>query len=64
MIERMYAEYAWETTATLLSIDSPSGYTAKAAAWVKEAFEKLGFSAKITARGGVLVALGGENSED
>ena len=64
MIERMYAEYAWEKTETLLSIDSPSGYTAKAAAWVKEAFEKLGFSAKITAKGGVLVDLGGENSED
>ena len=64
MIERMYAEYAWEKTETLLAIDSPSGYTAKAAAWVKEAFEKLGFTATITAKGGVLVDLGGENSED
>ena len=64
MIERMYAEYAWESTATLLSIDSPSGYTAKAAAWVKEAFEKLGFAANITAKGGVLIDLGGENSDD
>ena len=34
MIEKMYAEYAWEKTQTLLAIDSPSGYTAKAAAWV------------------------------
>ena len=64
MIERMYAEYAWEKTETLLSIDSPSGYTAKAAAWVKEAFEKLGFSASITAKGGVLADLGGKNTED
>jgi len=64
MIERMYAEYAWEKTEILLSIDSPSGYTAKAAAWVKEAFEKLGFTAAITAKGGVLADLGGENSED
>lgn len=64
MIERMYAEYAWEKTETLLSIDSPSGYTAKAAAWVKEAFEKLGFSAYITAKGGVLADLGGRNRED
>ncbi len=64
MIERMYAEYAWEKTETLLSIDSPSGYTAKAAQWVKEAFEKLGFSAVITAKGGVLADLGGENAED
>ena len=64
MIEKMYAEFAWEKTETLLSIDSPSGYTAKAAAWVKEAFEKLGFSASITAKGGVLADLGGKNTED
>ena len=64
MIERRYAEYAWEKTETLLSIDSPSGYTAKAAAWVKEAFEKLGFEANITTKGGVLVDLGGEDAED
>ena len=64
MIERMYAEYAWEKTATLLAIDSPSGYTAKAADWVKEAFEKLGFEAKLTTKGGVLADLGGEDSED
>ena len=64
MIERMYAEYAWEQTAMLLSIDSPSGYTAKAAGWVKEAFEKLGFAAHITAKGGVLIDLGGEKADD
>ncbi len=64
MIEKMYAEYAWEKTETLLSIDSPSGYTAKAAAWVKEAFEKLGFCARITTKGGVLIDLGGENEAD
>ena len=64
MIERRYAEYAWEKTETLLSIDSPSGYTAKAANWVKDAFETLGFDARITTKGGVLVDLGGENTED
>ena len=64
MIERMYAEFAWEKTETLLSIDSPSGFTSRAAAWVKENFEKLGFSAAITAKGGVLVDLGGEDDTD
>ena len=64
MIEKIYAEYAWEQTETLLSIDSPSGYTTKAAAWVKEAFEKLNFTATITAKGGVLVDLGGEDEND
>ena len=61
MIEKRYAEFAWEKTETLLSIDSPSGYTTRAAAWVKENFEKLGFTAAITAKGGVLVDLGGED---
>ena len=64
MIERMYAQYAWEKTETLLTIDSPSGYTEKAAEWVKDAFEDLGFTATITAKGGVLADLGGEDLLD
>ena len=64
MIERRYAEFAWEKTETLLSIDSPSGYTDRAASWVKENFEKLGFTANITAKGGVLVDLGGKDEND
>ncbi len=61
MIEKMYAEYAWDRTQALLAIDSPTGYTQKAAQWVKEAFEALGFAADFTAKGGVLVDLGGED---
>ena len=64
MLDRKYAEFAWEQTAELLAIDSPSGFTANAAAWVKEAFEKLGFSAVITTKGGVLADLGGEDEQD
>ena len=61
MIPETYANYAWEQTAALLAIDSPSGYTAKAAEWVREAFESLGFAAHITTKGGVIADLGGEN---
>ena len=64
MIERNYADFSWEQAAELLAIDSPSGYTAKAAAWVKEAFEKLGFNAQITVKGGVLIDLGGVDVND
>ena len=64
MIEQHYADFAWEQTASLLAIDSPTGYTAMAAAWVKDAFENLGFSAQITTKGGVLIDLGGENPAD
>ena len=64
MLEKHYADFAWEQASQLLSIDSPSGYTAKAAAWVKEAFESLGFHAFITAKGGVIADLGGKNEND
>ena len=64
MINKDYADYAWEQTAALLAIDSPSGFTRRAAEWVKTAFEALGFPAKITTKGGVLADLGGENADD
>ena len=64
MIERIYADYAWEQTAALLAIDSPSGYTQNAAKWVENAFSSLGFDASITVKGGVLVDLGGKDVND
>ena len=64
MIDRIYADFAWEQTAALLAVDSPSGFTHHAAAWVKDAFEKLGFAAAITVKGGVLVDLGGKKATD
>ncbi len=64
MIDRMYAEHAWERTESLLAIDSPTGFTAKAADWVCQSFRDLGFTAEMTAKGGVLVDLGGEDTEN
>ena len=64
MIEMKYADFAWEQTVALLAIDSPSGYTARAAQWVKEAFEALGFRAEITVKGGVVIDLGGKDAND
>ena len=64
MMEMKYADYAWEQTTALLAVDSPSGYTAKAAAWVQDAFASLGFDARITTKGGVIIDLGGKNTED
>ena len=64
MIDFKYAEYAWEQAASLLAIDSPSGFTAKAVAWLKEQFEDLGFAVTVTTKGGLLVDLGGKNNED
>jgi len=64
MITKTYADYAWEQTAALLAIDSPSGFTTRAAEWVRDAFAGLGFSAKLTTKGGILVDLGGTDAED
>ena len=64
MITLPYADYAWEQTAALLAIDSPSGFTAAAAVHVRDAFAALGFDARITTKGGVLIDLGGTDSED
>ena len=64
MIDYKYADYAWEQAASLLAIDSPSGFTAKAVAWLKEQFEGLDFAATVTTKGGLLVDLGGNNTED
>ena len=63
-MNRLYADYAVEKTVELLAIDSPSGYTDAAAEWVRDAFAALGYDAKITAKGGVLVDLGGTDTED
>ena len=64
MINVSYADYAWQQASDLLAIDSPSGFTVKAVSWLKAQFENLGFSANITTKGGLIVDLGGENTED
>ena len=64
MIQREYADFAWEQAAALLAIDSPSGFTKEAAKWACDQFRHLGFQAEITAKGGVLVDLGGSDARD
>ena len=59
-----YTDFIVEKTTELLNIDSPTGYTEEAAAWVKGEFEKLGFDPKITNKGGVIVNLTGKDKED
>ena len=58
-----YAKYATEKAKELLSIDSPTGFTDRAADWVQNAFTDLGFEARRTVKGGVLVDFGGEKGE-
>ncbi len=59
---RKYAEFAAEKAVEILSIDSPTGYTANAAEFVKNEFIKLGCSAFIAEKGGVAVEIGGKDN--
>ncbi len=59
-----YGNFAVEKTVQLLSIDSPTGYTRDAEEFVLREFSALGFSAKRTVKGGILVDLGGKNADD
>ena len=47
-LERKYADFAAEKAIELIGIDSPSGFTEKAAEWVRNEFEALGFAARMT----------------
>lgn len=64
MINYEYAKYATEKACELLSVDSPTGFTEKAAALVKKSFESLGFTANYTVKGGVIVDLGGKDEKN
>ena len=63
-MDKEYAVYAAEQARALLAVDSPTGFTARAAEWVRAAFSTLGFSAGITTKGGVLIDLGGADEAD
>ena len=63
-MDKRYARYAADQAAALLSIDSPTGFTAAAADWVLDAFAGLGFAARKTAKGGVLIDLGGPDTDE
>ena len=63
-MEKKYADYAVEKALELIRIDSPSGFTARAAQWVRDEFAALGFDARLTQKGGVLIDLGGDDPTD
>ena len=52
-----WVEYAVEQTVNVLSIDSPSGFTARAAAYVMEEYRRLGYQPELTNKGGVVVCV-------
>ena len=64
MDAKKYIDYILEETCNLLAIDSPTGYTKNAAAYVMNAYQCLGYEPKMTVKGGVLVEIGGKNKDN
>ncbi|MBR3302266.1 MAG: M42 family metallopeptidase [Firmicutes bacterium] len=54
---KKYTDFIVKEAQALLAVDSPTGYTENAAAWVLEEFKKLGYAPGLTVKGGVLVKL-------
>ena len=64
MKTKEYVEYMVKQAVDVLDIDSPTGFTKNAADHIMAEYKKLGFEPKLTTKGGVIVDLGGKNSDD
>ena len=62
MDKEKYLTYILEETTKILSIDSPSGFTKKAASYVMQEYEKFGYKPTQTVKGGVICEIGGEGN--
>lgn len=61
---KKYTDYIMRTTQELLAIPSPSGFTRRAAEYVKHELEEMGYAPMITTKGTMLTCLGGEDADE
>lgn len=61
---KKYVDYIVDQARNLISIDSPSGYGQEVTEYLLEEFNKLGYHAYRTVKGGVIAELGGEDKND
>ncbi len=59
-----YFNYILSETKKILAIDSPSGFTKKAADYVLNAYRELGYEPVQTVKGGVFCEIGGADTKD
>lgn len=60
-----YTDYIVDQTVKILSIDSPTGFTGKAAQYVMNEYRNLGFDPILTKKGGVIVCVSeGKSNSD
>ena len=55
-----YVDYILDQLRAIIAVDSPTGYTERAAATVAEELTRLGYAPTRTVKGGVIVDLGGK----
>lgn len=60
----LYTDFILEKLLELLAIDSPTGYTADAAQYVFDVFSLLGYKPQKTIKGGILVNLSQDHTEN
>lgn len=63
-MDRKYADFAIDKTVSLLAVDSPTGYTSKVAAMIKDEFSDLGCEAFITNKGGIAAVVSEGDAND
>ena len=61
---KQYQEYILEHLKELLAIDSPSGFTGRAADYLMRLYQDMGYEPVLTRKGGVIVDLGGEECDN
>ncbi|MEG0910150.1 MAG: M42 family metallopeptidase [Ruthenibacterium sp.] len=63
-MKKAYLQETLKQLETLLQINSPSGFTSEAAAYCMQQFESFGYQPVLTQKGGVLVNLGGTETDN
>ncbi len=63
-MEQKILDYTVGVLTEILRVDSPSGFTDKAAEYAYELLKEMGYAPELTKKGGVLCSLGGEDAED
>lgn len=63
-MDKKYLDYTLDVLKRLLACDSPTGFTKFAAHFCIDEFKALGYEPKLTAKGGVMCELGGNNVDN
>lgn len=63
-MEQNILDYTLHALRGVLEIDSPTGFTDRAAAYVSDLLKEMGYEPTFTGKGGVLCCLGGEDADN